>query len=186
MKKKKKRSFLRFALVAGGVGALAYAVAIRQRPGPSVAAGGPRERVLVKDEDNLSGLGTIMQMMIVQMLENPRKAVLLDTMNLILAIQPLDDPETAITMTFSDGYVVLEPGVVPSPDVCLTCDFDVLMKMATMGSGLGALRFLLSPEGRELAQKFMSGQVQVRGFASHPISMYRFSRFLAPDTTPAG
>lgn len=169
-------------VVAGSIAAaLAYGVAKRQRPGPCVPAGGPDERVLIKDEENLSGLGSMMSSLIGQVLYDPGKVRLLDEMCLVMSIEPLGQPETAITITFSDGYVVIEPGAIEDPDIKISCAADVLMQMAGMGSGLDAMRFLRSPEGRELADKFFSGELRIEGLIAHPLSMLKFIRFLAPE-----
>lgn len=181
-KVRKKRKVLRLLLVGAGVAGVAYSVSRRQKPGPCVPAGGPGERVMVKDEENISGLGTIMSSLVTQLLGDPGKVELLNSLNLVLAIEPTEQPETAITMTFSDGYVVFEPGVV-SPDILIICDVQSLMQMAGMGSGLAALKFLASPEGKELAGKFASGELRIKGLAAHPIGMMKFSRFLATNPT---
>jgi hypothetical protein len=177
---KKKHRFIRWLLVGSGLAVLAYAIAQRQRPAPCVPAGGPEERVLVKDPENLSGLGTIMQSLIGELLKDSDKVALLDTINLVLSIEPVEQPETAITMTFSDGYIVLEPGVVPSPDVKLVVDYETLMQMANIGMGLAAVKFMQSPEGQKMAQKFMSGQCRLEGAFAHPVAMLKFAKFLAP------
>jgi len=178
---RKKRRLLRWAVLGAGAAGVAYAVASRQRPGPCVPAGGPDERVIMKDEENLSGLGTIMATLIRQQLEaDPMKLGMLDRLNLVLAIEPLEQPETAITMTFSDGYLVLEPGVSPCPDIKIMCGYEALMQMVGIGSGLAALKYLATPEGKELAGKFASGELRIEGLLAHPIGMMRFANFLAP------
>lgn len=184
-KEAKKHRLLRWLVIAGGIAGVAYWVARKQRPGPCVPAGGPEERVLIKDEENLSGLGSIMASLVKELLKDPAKAAMLDRMNLTLSIEPVEQPDTAITMTFSDGYMVIEPGVVPCPDIKIECDFEVLMQMANMGSGLAALKFMATPEGKKMQQKFLSGELKVQGLASHPLAMLKFSRFLAPSATPA-
>lgn len=181
---KKKRKLLRRLVVVAGAAGLAYAIAKRQRPGPAIPAGGPDERVLVKDEENLSGLGALMKALITQLLEDPEKIDLLNTMNVAVAIEPTEQPETAVSLTFSSGYVIIEPGVVPYPDIHIVTDMEALMQMSSMGQGLAALKFLTSPEGKKLANKFRSGELQIKGLTAHPAGMMKFSRFLAPK--PAG
>jgi hypothetical protein len=177
---KKKHRFLKWLLVGTGLAVGGYMIAQKQRPDVCVPAGGPEERILVKDPENLSGLGQIMQGLITELLKDPAKLRILNTLNLVLSIEPVEQPETAITMTFSDGYIVIEPGVVPSPDIKLVVDYETLMQMANMGSGLAAVQFAATPEGQKLIQKFTSGQCRVEGLASHPMAMLKFSKFLAP------
>ena len=70
---KKNHRFLRWLLLGTGLAVAAYVIAQKQRPEPCVPAGGPEERVLIKDEENLSGLGQIMQCLITELLKNPAK-----------------------------------------------------------------------------------------------------------------
>ena len=178
-KEPRKRHFLRWIVIGGGMAGVAYAMAQRQKPGPCVPAGSPGERVMVKDEENIGGLGSLMSTLITQLLQDSAKVEQLNSLNLVLAIEPSSMPEAAITMTFSDGYVVLEPGVVPAPDIHIVCELDVLMQMAAMGYGLKALKFMASPDGRQMAEKFRSGELQIKGLTAHPVRMMKFSRFLA-------
>jgi formylmethanofuran dehydrogenase subunit C len=140
----------------------------------------PDERILVKDEENVSDLGKIMKALTTQLVEDPAKAALLDTMDLVVSIEPTEQPETAITMTFSDGYLVIEPGVADRPDIHVVTDLESLLKVAAMGSGMQALKFMTGPEGKKLGAKMLSGEMQVKGLAKHPVGMLRFSKFLSP------
>ena len=178
-KKSRVRRLVRWLVTGGGIAYLVYTISERQKPGPCVPAGGADERILVKDEENLSGLGMIMRSLIAGLLEEPAKVELLNGLNLSVAIEPREQPETAITMTFSDGYIVLEPGVSPSPDIRIVCDIEVLMQMAGMGSGLEAMKFVATPEGKELAGKFFSGELKIEGLVAHPVGMIKFTRFLS-------
>ena len=179
---KKKRKKVRWLVLGIGLGGIAYSVANRQRPGPCVPSGGPDERVILKDEENIGGLGATMGDLIKELLKDPEKIALLDQMNLILAIEPIEMPETAITLTFSDGYVVVEPGVVPEPDIQISTTMEILMQMAGMGSGLDALKFFQTPEGKQLVEKVRAGDLKIKGLTSHPIAMMKFSKFLSPST----
>ena len=179
---KKKRKKLRWLIVGMGLGGIAYSVASRQRPGPCVPAGGPEERLILKDEENLGGLGSIMGALVKELLKDPAKLALLDQLNLVLAIEPIEQPEMAVTLTFSDGYIVIEQGVVPDPDIQINCTMEVLMQMAGMGSGLDALKFFSTPEGKKLVEKVRAGDLKIKGLTSHPIAMMKFSKFLTPST----
>lgn len=179
VKEKKKRKTLRwFFVFACGVGA-AYALSKRQKRVPCVPAGGPGERLIVRDPERLSGLGEIMKALLSQLLQDPAKMDILNTLSLVVSIEPKEAPETAITMSFSDGYAVIEPGVVGQPDIHIICEMEVLMKMSQMGSGLEAIKFLQSPEGKELVKKFRTGEVKIKGLGAHPIGMMKFSRLLS-------
>ncbi len=178
-KEKKKRKFLRwFFLIACGAG-VAYALSKRQKHVPCVPAGGPEERIIVRDSERLSGLGEIMKALLSQLLQDPAKMDILNTLSLVVSIEPKEAPDTAVTMTFSDGYAVIEPGVVGQPDIHIICETEVLMKMSQMGSGVEALKFLYSREGKELLKKFRTGEVKIKGLVSHPVGMLKFSRLLS-------
>jgi len=178
---KKKRKLLRWLFV-GAIGAvIAYVVSRRGKQGPGVTAGSPEERLMIKDEENLSGLGSIMKALIGDYLKNPAKVRILDSLNLVLAIEPIEQPETAISMTFSNGYAIIEPGVVPNADIKIKCDFEVLMQLPQMGAGLDAVKYLLTPEGKTIINKFASGKLKIQGVVLHAPAMMKFSKFLAPS-----
>ncbi|HEY5532761.1 MAG TPA: hypothetical protein VIK22_12295 [Candidatus Anoxymicrobiaceae bacterium] len=169
------------ALLAVGAGAVAFAVSRRSKAGSFVTAGKPEERLLIKDEENISGLGSIMGSLISEFLKDPAKIKVLDTLNLVLSIEPIEQPDTAITMTFSNGYAIIEPGVVPNPDIKLICDFEVLMQLPQMGAGLDAVKYMASPDGKIIINKFMSGNLKIKGLMTHPFPMLKFAKFLAPS-----
>lgn len=179
-KKKKRGHKLLWIGLLGGAAAAAYYYAKQHQPGPCVQPMSPDERILIKDEENLSGLGMIMQALTRQLVEDPRKAAMLDTMDLVISIEPTEQPETAITMTFSDGYIVIEPGVGDRPDLHVITDMESLLKIAAMGTGMQAVKFMTGPEGKKLAGKMFSKEMQVKGLAMHPVGMLKFSKFLAP------
>ena len=171
------------ALLAVGAGAVAFAVSRRSKAGSFVTAGKPEERLLIKDEENISGLGSIMGSLISEFLKDPAKIKVLDTLNLVLSIEPIEQPDTAITMTFSNGYAIIEPGVVPNPDIKLICDFEVLMQLPQMGAGLDAVKYMASPDGKTIINKFMSGKLKIKGLMTHPFAMLKFAKFLAPSAS---
>lgn len=176
---RKKRKLLRFLVIGGGTAAVIFA--LKQRTaGTGSPPCSPEERLMVKDEEHLSGLGAIMKSLIGEFLKEPAKVKILDTMNLVLAIEPTDQPETAITFTFSNGYVIIEPGVVPNPDIKIMCTLEVLLQVSQMPAGPAALKYMQTPEGKELAGKFRTGELKIQGLATHPMGMMKFSKFLAP------
>jgi hypothetical protein len=181
VKAKKKREKLRWLVIGIGLGYAAYSVANKKKPAPCLSAGGPDERVIIKDEENIGGLGAIMGAMVKELLKNPEKLALLEQMNLVLAIEPAESPEIAITLTFSNGYIILEPGVVPDPDILISTTMEILMQMAGMGSGLDALKFFQTPEGKQMVEKMRAGDLKIKGLTSHPIAMMKFSKFLSPS-----
>lgn len=174
----KKSKLLRWLVLLGAAVGIVVAVAKRKKPAPRVSAS-PSDRLVVKDEENISGLGFIMSSLFGEFLKNPKKVALLDTINLSVAIEPLGNPETAITMAFSNGSIVLEPGVV-NPDIKIVCDYEVLMQLAQMPAGPAVIKFLQTPEGKNILNKLKSRELKLKGVVTHPVGMLKFSMFLAP------
>jgi|BarGraNGADG00312_1021997.scaffolds.fasta_scaffold54664_1 hypothetical protein len=178
--RRKKRKLLKLLVLGGGTAAVVYV--LKQRTaGAGAPPCSPEKRLMVKDEENLSGLGQIMKSLIGEFLKDPAKLKILDSLNLVLAIEPSDQPETAITFTFSNGYVIIESGVVTNPDIKIMCTLEVLLQVSQMPSGPAALKYLQTPEGKELAGKFRTGELKIRGLARHPLGMMKFSKFLTPS-----
>lgn len=182
MKKKakvRKKHWLRRLVVLGVGGAAVYTyIQVTKAPQfPCTCA--LDERVTLKDEDNIGGVGLVMENMISKYLEDPAKVKILDRIELIIAIQPLEEPESAITMTFHGGCVTIEPGIAQDPDITLVCDYDVLMAMPQMGVGLQTAKYMMTPEGQDILRKFAAGQIKVRGKVLHLPEMLKLSMLLA-------
>jgi len=176
---KKKSGWKRLVVILGAAGAAGYALWKRlagsERPATCVSG----ERIVLKNEDDLSGVGLVMENMISKYVEDPAKVMVLEGLNLVIAIVPDEEPESAITMTFADGRAVIEPGVAYNADITLTCDYEVLMELPKMGAGIQTVKYLMTPEGKEVVGKFMSGKIKVRGITAHAPQMLRLSKFLA-------
>jgi hypothetical protein len=175
---KKRHCFRRLVFLGTVGGAVYYVWKMQNEPACPVICD-LDERVVVKDEDNMGGVGLVMENMIEKYLDDPDKVRILNSLNLVIAIEPIEEPESAITMTFSGGCVVIEPGILPGFDIKLTCDYDVLMALPQMGVGLQTIRFMMTPEGQEVLTKLMSGQVKIKGIALHAPEMLKLSMFLA-------
>ncbi len=145
-------------------------------------AGGPRERLIVRNADNLHILGRFFRAMILNLLKNPDKERILDKFELVVAIEPPAHPDNALTVIFSNGCVVLQSGVAPEPDVSLICEPAVLMKLARMPAGPAAVGFLRTHEGKDLISRMRSGDLKIKGIIRHPLGLMRFADFLAPST----
>jgi len=146
----------------------------------NVPGGGPRERLVVSGEENLHVLGRFFRAMVLNLLKYPDKVRILDKLNLVVAIDPPAHPDSALTVGFCGGRVVLQSGVV-DPDVRLMCEAAVLMKLARVPAGLAAIRFLSTHEGRTLVAMIRSGELKIKGIARHPLGMMGFAKFLAPN-----
>jgi hypothetical protein len=142
--------------------------------------GDPRERVLVRNAEDLHVLGRFFRAMILNLLKDPEKVRKLDKLDLVVAIDPPAHPDNALTVGFSGGRVVLQSGVV-DPDIRLMCEAAVLMKLARVPAGPAAIMFLRTHEGKDLIARMRSGELKIQGIARHPLGMKRFSEFLAPS-----
>ena len=148
--------------------------------GEATNRGSSGERMVVIDEQNLGPLGGIMKSLISGNLKNAKKVALLETLELSIAIKPVENPESAITMTFSNGIITIEPGVSRKARVRLICDLKVLLQLPTIPVGPKAVKYFLSPEGRELAKKFITRKARIKGAILHAIPLLKFSKFLTP------
>lgn len=142
-----------------------------------------RERIVIRDGENLSPLGGIMKSLLGGNLKNPRKVALLDTMKLSIAIKPVENPEGAITITFSDGTITLEPGVSPKSRVRLICDFQTLLQLPMIPVGPKAIKYFLSPEGKAVAVKFLTRKARIKGAVLNALQLMKFTKFLTPGSS---
>jgi hypothetical protein len=142
---------------------------------------GQSDRVVVKDAENLSPLGGIMKSLLSGNLKNPRKVALLETMRLSVAIKPTENPEGAITITFSDGIITLEPGVSPKSRVRLFCDLQTLLQLPTIPMGPKAIKYFLTPEGKAVAMKFITRKARIKGAVLNAFQLIKFTKFLTPS-----
>lgn len=162
------------------LGAAAAALTLWRKLTRSAPPGGraPEERLEIRNEENLSGVGLVMDNMISSYLDDPAKAKMLDGINLVVAIEPVEEPLSAITMSFANGRVVIEPGVDPRAGVIIACDYDVLMELPKMGVGPRTIAYLMTPEGKEVVRKFLTGQIGIKGAPLHAMGLIKLTRFL--------
>jgi len=179
MKKGKKKHRIRRLLVLGIGGAAAYTYYQVVKPPACPCTCAPEERVQLKDEENMGGVGLVMENMISKFTDDPAKVSILDRIDMVIAIEPVEEPESAISMTFKCGRVLIEPGIAPGYDIKLSCDYDVLMALPSMGVGLQTVKYLATPEGQEVLHKLLSGKVKISGKVLHLPEMLKLSMLLA-------
>ena len=180
-RKTAKRKWLKCLTVLGAAAAAAGIIYQKKRAAPSMPAGEPPERLVVRDPENLRPLGTFFQAMILNLLKSPRKVRLLEKMNLVVAISPTGYEYNALTVKFSNGQVILENGVSAGADIKIMCELATLMTLARMPVGPAAVKFFQTHEGKDLINKFLSGELKIRGVVTHPLGMMMFGQFLAPE-----
>ncbi|MBC7246295.1 MAG: hypothetical protein H5T73_00750 [Actinobacteria bacterium] len=150
-------------------------------PAPAATpAGEPRGILVIESGEDLHVLARFMRAMLLNLLKEPRKRKAAGKMDLAVAMEPAGRGEYAFTVTFKGGRVVLQCGVAPRADITIRCEPAVLMKLARVPAGPAALKFLFTPEGRDLAARFLRGELRMKGAARHPLKMMRFADLLAP------
>lgn len=136
--------------------------------------------LVVAGGENLHVLARFMRAMLLNLLKDSRKREAAVKMDLAVSMQPSGHEEYAFTVAFKGGRVILECGVAPDSDIVIRCEPAVLMQLARVPAGAAALRFLFTPEGRDLAARFFRGELRMRGAVRHPLKMMRFADFLSP------
>jgi hypothetical protein len=153
----------------------------RGRAAIAAPAGETRDRLVVRDVEELHVLGRFFQAMLLNLLKDPLKIRDLERMDMVVAIDPPTHPESALTLVFSGGRVMLDSGISTRPDIVLRCEAAVMMKLARVPAGPAALKFLRTHEGKAILARMRSGELKIRGVARHPLGMKRFAEFLAPS-----
>lgn len=142
--------------------------------------GSSRSLLRVTDEESLDEFGRFFRAMLLDMLKDPDKVRMLRKMDLSVAVEPRRHPESALTITFRGGAVVLESGAAQDAEIRLDCSGIALMKLARVPAGPRALKFMSGPGGREMMAELRSGDLKIHGIARHPRGMMKFAKFLAP------
>lgn len=154
----------------------------RREAAKMVPADIAQRRLLAKDGEDLHVLGRFFRAMLLNLLKDPRKAGALEGMDMVVAIAPPAHPESALTLFFSGGQVVLENGISIRPDIVLKCEAAMLMRLARVPPGLAAVKFLRTHEGKAIFAGMRAGELKIQGMARHPLRMKGFADFLAPST----
>jgi hypothetical protein len=156
---------------------------IRQKAVANEAAAPRSQEILeVRDRDNLHLLARFFQAMILNTLKKPRNVRAIERMNLIVAFDPLGHSDNALTMTFTGGRVFLKCGIDTGPDITIIAEPAVLMKLSRVPAGIAIIKFLTTPEGKDLMARLRSGDLKIQGVARHPLGMVKLSKFLGPST----
>ncbi|MDY6796751.1 MAG: hypothetical protein SWK76_15930 [Actinomycetota bacterium] len=174
-KRKRRRRLVFLALLAPPlIAAVQY---LRRTPTGS-------GEVTFEDEDP-SGLAFMIGQMLMAFLKDPSKKSIADRMRLVLAIQDMENPDMAVTLTFNGSDVNLNNGVSPDAQVYLGLELSLLLKMANMGRGLEAIKFFRSDEGKEIIDAYKSGKIRMSGVITCPVQMMQFGMLMAPPRQSA-
>ena len=111
--------------------------------------------------------------------QHPARRADFDRLRGTIAIEATDI-ETALTMDFSGGALVVHDGVRGRPDVVISTDSFTVLELSN-----ATLRFGLPnpshPSGRAVLRKMRSGELKVSGpgLVRKPLLLPRFSRLLS-------
>lgn len=144
-----------------------------------IASRACRERLVVKDEENLGVMGRFMRAMLLNLLKDPAKVKVMEKLDLVVCLRPPSHPESSLTLTFAGGRVMLENGFHPGADMVISCEPALLIRLGRMPAGPAALGFLRSHEGRSLLAAACRRELKIKGLVRHPLGMMRFSKFMS-------
>jgi hypothetical protein len=142
---------------------------------------GPGSGTVTMGDEQPGPLAAMMGKLLEDLLRDPQKKALADRLRLSVAIQDIDHPELAATMSFRGSDVTVSDGVAAGSDVYIGCELALLLSLAQAGKGLQAVRWLQSPEGRKVVDAVRSGRLKIRGIAGKPAQMILFQKFLTPS-----
>lgn len=170
-RKHSARKLVVLGTLAGG-GALA-ARAYLEEPGPGSGT------VTLRDEQPGS-LAAMLGKLLEDLLRDPQKKALADRLRLSVAIQDIDHPELAATVSFQGSDVTVSNGVAAGSDVYIGTELALLLSLSGAGKGLQVVRWLQSEEGQRVIKALRSGRFKIRGLAGKPVQMILFQKFLTP------
>ena len=164
-----KRFFL-LALIGGGI--LAAQALRKEEPTPGNGE--------VKLSDAEPGpLAFMMSEMVKGFMQDPSKKKLADKMNVSVAIQDLDHPEMAATMTFRGSDVAVSNGATGA-DIYVGTELALLLSLSGAGKGKQILQWLKTEDGKKVISAVKSGRFKVRGAVKNAQQMVLFQKFLTP------
>ena len=94
-------------------------------------------------------------------------------MNGIAAID-LPDIETAISLHFKKGSLVIEPGVNPDAAVVIRTSSDNVMDLNAINIHWG-LPYYFDEAGKKVLGLIFSGKIKIKGLLTHPILLTRLT-----------
>lgn len=166
-----------FVLVLVGSGAY---VALARAGGKSGIT--PGSGTVTYRDEQPGPLASVLGELVKGYMKFPEKKAIADRLSFSIAIQDLDNPEMAATLTFKGSDVTVSNGVEPGTDVYVGTELELLLGLAGMGRGGQVLKFFQSEEGRKIIEAFRRGRFKVQGAVQRPVQMLQFQKFLAPPS----
>ena len=169
---RRKRTLLLLLALAGGV-ALA-ARSFTQKPAPGSG------QVTMKDEQP-GPLSNMLGEILKGLMQNPSKKAIADKMSFSMAIEDVDNPELATTMSFAGSDITVSNGVSPNVDVYIGTQLPVLLALTRIPMGPQAIQwFTSSEEGQQIINALRNGKLRIRGVERHPGQMMLYAKLMAP------
>ena len=135
------------------------------------------ELVILPAGYETNGLGMIFGKLFRQILEKePERMEILKKMNAAIGVQDTTDEKTAVTMTFKDCRIIVENGIIGSPDIYIAGDLHTLVALPSVGQGMR--KIFLTPEGRRILRRFINGELRIRGVLSHLSDFRRYRQLV--------
>lgn len=172
-KVKRRRRRRRMALVALlGAGAAAV-LSSRREPAPGSG------QVTLADEQP-GPLSIMLGEMLKGFLKLPEKKAVADGLMVSIALQDLDNPEMATTLSFKGSDVTVSNGVSGDVDIYIGTELALLLSLSSAGKGMEMIKWLRTEEGKKIIDAVKSGRLRIRGLARNPLQMIQFQKFLTP------
>ena len=170
-RKHSARKLVVLGSLAGG-GALAARAYLK---GP-----GPGNGTVTLRDDQPGPLAAMLGKLLEDLLRDPQKKALADRLRLSVAIQDIDHPELAATVSFQGSNVTVSNGVAAGSDVYIGTELALLLSLSGAGKGLQVVRWLQSEGGQKVVNALRNGRFKIRGLVGKPVQMILFQKFLTP------
>ncbi len=168
--RKRRKRVLLTALVAGGAAAIQASRKAKPTPGSGT--------VTLKDAEP-GPLAFMMSEMVKGFLQDPSKKALADRMSVSVAIQDIDNPEMAATMSFKGSDVTVANGA-GGADIYIGTELALLLSLSGAGKGKQMLQWLKTEDGKKVLNAVKSGRFKVKGAVKNAPQMALFQKFLTP------
>ena len=124
------------------------------------------------------GLAIMLQDLIVQNIEqNPHKLTDFKKLGISIGLD-VSDVEIKLSLAFSDGELIIRPGIKGQPELDINADSGTVMNLSNQKIKWG-LPYYFDETGREIMAAMRSRRLRVTGMISHFASLIRFSRVMS-------
>jgi hypothetical protein len=111
------------------------------------------------------------------LLQHPNKATVFGRMRGTVAIA-LEDIDAAVTLTFADGRLCIDAGIVGSPELIVRTTTDCVMDLNGLRIVAG-LPWYLDEPGRKVLSHLFAGRLKIGGIFAHPVLLTRLTKIMS-------